>query len=338
MLVNLYLILSLIFGGAGLTSVSSYFDAKAQSDYSSYKIQEPPLMIIFKPYEIYPLGIKGTGIEPSVRAKSAVAIDIDNGQTLFAYNDKQVLPMASLTKIMTATIALERIGNFNTPVIISRNAALIEGSRMNLWIDEKITLTDVLYGLILKSGNDAAVTLEEYYNNNLRAKTSCETKTKDLSATPDPRKKETPQECPSFVDLMNQKAKDLGLNEMKYEDSSGISENNTSSARDLALLLNYSMKNSKFREIMATPRYTGHALNGSLEHPMNTTNRLLTTRSDVLAGKTGYSEAAGYNLITLFKSPEGHQIVTIVFGTWGIDERFNETNKIIDWVYNYYRY
>jgi D-alanyl-D-alanine carboxypeptidase len=238
---------------------------------------------------------------------------------------------------MTATIALERIKDFKTEVTISRNAALIEGSKMNLWMDEKITLKDVLYGLVLKSGNDAAVTLEEHYNNIVRPTTSCPAD-KSQSDTQDPKQKETASENPSFIELMNQKAKDLGLKDMKFEDSSGINDNNTTSPRDLVILMNYAMRNPSFREVMSTPQYTASALNGSLQHPMTTTNRLLRTRTDVLAGKTGYSEAAGYNMITVFKSPTGHRIVTIVFGTQGNDDRFNESNKIIDWVYSYYRY
>lgn len=319
-MIEFYLILSLIFSEVGLSQTSSYFDNLSRRDFNIYQKQTAPVLVTFKASYIFPWGIKQTGLEPKVRAEAAIAIDIDNGQTLLAYNEKDKLPMASLTKIMTATVAIEGIKDFNASVIISREAALVEGSRMNLWIDEKISLKDVLYGLILKSGNDAAVTLEEYYNNVVRAKTSC------TSTTPD------------FVALMNQKATELGLENMKFEDSSGISENNTTSPRDLAILLNYAMRNQTFREVMATPQYTGSALNGSLQHPMTTTNRLLRTRPDVLAGKTGYSEAAGYNMITLFKSSKNHRIVTIVFGTGGNDERFDESNKIIDWVYSAYRW
>lgn len=336
-MIELYLILSLVFSGLGLSHTSAYFDNLARQDFSVYQKQAPPVLVTFKASNIYPWGIKQTGLEPKVNAKAAIAVDIDNGQTVFSYNEDNKLAMASLTKIMTATVALERINDFNVPVTISRNAALVEGSRMNLWIDEKISLKDVLYGLILKSGNDAAVTLEEYYDNVVRPKTSCSSQTND-SEINDPKKNEVATQTPGFVELMNQKADDLGLKDMNFEDSSGISENNTTNPKDLALLMDYAMRNTTFREIMSTPAYTASALNGSLQHPMNTTNRLLKTRTDVLAGKTGYSEAAGYNMITVFKSPAGHRIVTIVFGTEGIDARFNETNKIIDWVYSYYRW
>lgn len=336
-MIELYLILSLAFSGLGLSQASAYFDNLSRRDFSVYQKQAAPILVTFKASDIFPWGIKQTGLEPKVHAKAAIAVDIDNGQTLFSYNEGGKLAMASLTKIMTATIALERIQDFNVPVTVSKNAALVEGSRMNLWIDEKISLKDVLYGLILKSGNDAAVTLEEYYDNVVRPKTSCSSQTND-SETKDPSKKEVATQTPGFVQLMNQRVVDLGLKDMKFEDSSGISENNTTSPEDLVFLMEYAMRNQTFREIMSTPQYTASALNGSLQHPMNTTNRLLNTRTDVLAGKTGYSEAAGYNMITVFKSPAGHRIVTIVFGTEGIDARFNETNKIIDWVYSYYRW
>jgi D-alanyl-D-alanine carboxypeptidase len=336
-MIELYLILSLVFSGLGFSHTSAYFDNLARQDFSVYQKQAPPVLVTFKASNIYPWGIKQTGLEPKVNAKAAIAVDIDNGQTVFSYNEDNKLAMASLTKIMTATVALERINDFNVPVTISRNAALVEGSRMNLWIDEKISLKDILYGLILKSGNDAAVTLEEYYDNVVRPKTSCSSQTNN-SEIKDPSKKEVTAPTPGFVELMNQKANDLGLKDMKFEDSSGISENNTTSPKDLVSLIDYAMRNPVFKEVMSTQQYTASALNGALQHPMTTTNRLLRTRTDVLGGKTGYSEAAGYNMITVFKSPAGHRIVTIVFGTEGNDARFNESNKIIDWVYNYYRY
>lgn len=336
-MIELYLILSLAFSGLGLSQASAYFDNLSRQDFSVFQKQTTPVLITFKASNIYPWGTKQTGLEPKVHAKAAIAVDINNGQTLFSYNEGNELAMASLTKIMTATVALERIQDFNVPVTISRNAALVEGSRMNLWMDEKISLKDILYGLILKSGNDAAVTIEEYYDNSVRDKTSCKTN-QDTSQIKDPNEKEEATSAPGFVELMNQKANDLGLKDMKFEDSSGISENNITSPKDLVNLMDYSMRNPIFREVMSTQQYTALALNGALQHPMTTTNRLLRTRTDVLGGKTGYSEAAGWNMITVFKSPAGHRIVTIVFGTEGNDSRFNESNKIIDWVYNYYRW
>jgi D-alanyl-D-alanine carboxypeptidase len=138
---------------------------------------------------------------------------------------------------------------------------------------------------------------------------------------------------------MNDKAQFLGMKNTKYLDSSGINDGNITTTKDLSILMDYAMRDATFREIIGTIQYTGHALNGGLVHNMTTTNRLLRTRTDVLAGKTGYSEAAGWNMITLFKAPSsGHRIVTVVMGTEGNDARFNESNKIIDWVYNYYRW
>ncbi|TSC91831.1 MAG: D-alanyl-D-alanine carboxypeptidase [Candidatus Berkelbacteria bacterium Licking1014_96] len=313
MLINLYLILSVIFSGIGLPQTSIYFDNLTKRDFANYQKEESPALTIFKVSEIYPWGLEGTEIEPSARAESALAVDIDNRQILFAYNEKKSLPMASLTKMMTAIVALENLPNLDAVVTVSRNAALVEGSKMHLWIDEKITLKDLLYGLILKSGNDAAVAIEEYH---------------------DSIKK--PQEK-AFIEKMNDKAKTLGLKNTQFFDSSGIVENK-STALELSIILDYALRNKTFTQIASTVQYNTKALNGSLEHNMTTTNRLLRTRADTIAGKTGYSEAADYNFINAFRSPQNHRVVVVILGASDHDSRFDECNKIIDWVYSAYQW
>ncbi len=313
MLINLYLIFSLIFSNIGLPQTSSYFDNLTKRDFSNYQKQEPPALIVFKTSEIYPWGVKGTGIEPNARVKSAAAIDLDNRQILFGFNEKELLPLASLTKIMTAIVALENLSDLDAVITVSRNAALVEGSKMHIWIDEKITLRDLLYGLILKSGNDAAVAIEEYH---------------------DSIKK--PQEK-TFIEKMNDKAKTLGLKNTQFLDSAGISENK-STALELSIILDYALRNKTFTQIASTVQYNTKALNGSLEHNMTTTNRLLRTRADTIAGKTGYSEIADYNFINAFRSPQNHRIVVVILGAADHDSRFNECNKVIDWVYSAYQW
>lgn len=313
MLVNLYLILSLIFSGIGLPQTSIYFDNLAKKDYTTYQKQNPPQLLVFKSTETLSLGIKRTGLEPKVKSRSIVAIDIDNYQTLFDYNGNEVLPTASLTKIMTAIIALENLPDLDVVVTVSRNAALVEGSKMHLWIDEKITLRDLLYGLILKSGNDAAIAIEEYHDSI-----------------------NEPQEQP-FIAKMDEKAKFLGLKNTQFFDSAGIVENK-STAFELSIILDYALRNKTFAQIASTVQYNTKALNGSLEHNMTTTNRLLRTRADTIAGKTGYSEAANYNFINAFRSPQNHRVAVVVLGAENHDSRFDECNKIIDWVYASYRW
>lgn len=312
-MIEFYLILSLIFSGIGLPQTSVYFDNLTRQDFSNYQKEESPTLAIFKSSEIYPWGVKATGIEPNVRANSAAAIDIDNHQILLAYNENELLPMASLTKIMTAIVALENLPNLDAVVTVSRQAALVEGSKMHIWIDEKITLRDLLYGLILKSGNDAAVAIEEYYDNI-----------------------KMPQEK-SFIEKMNDKAKALGLKNTQFFDSAGIAENK-STALELSIIMDYALRNKTFTQIASTVQYNTKALNGSLEHNMTTTNRVLRTRTDTIAGKTGYSEAANYNFINAFRSPQNHRVVVVVLGAENHDSRFDECNKIIDWVYGAYRW
>lgn len=335
MLLYLYLLTSVVLSSVGLGSMAQEIDTSAYRHLQRYTPKEEINLAKINADSFSSFALKDTGFTPKVYAKSAIALDTTSGQVLYDYNVKEKLPLASLTKIMTAVVILENTENNNLDdvVTISRDAALVEGSRMGLWIEEEITLDGLLYGLILKSGNDAAVAIEEYYEKEIN-----KDKQKAVGDYPESDKVAGAETEKKFISLMNKKAQELGMKDTVYRDSSGINDGNQSTVNDQAILLDYAMRNPLFRKYMGTEQYSTQALNGPLRHEMTTTNRLLKTRDDVLAGKTGYSEAAGWNMITLFKTKEGHQIATVVLGTSSNDERFNETNRIIDWVFNSYRW
>lgn len=347
MIVNIILSLSILFSTLGLPGASSFLEKNLPETSLQYSKIEDPELLDVNLKDISALPVKRSGIEPSINGSAGIAFDLETGELLFGYNENKAFPIASLTKIMTALVVLENINDLNAEVTVSSDAALIEGSRMGIWMEEKITVRDLLYGMLVKSGNDAAKALEEYYDDEIAPKNQIvkekkqETTPKNINgAVAAQNTQGEKEETKNLVELMNDKASLLGLKNTEYHDTSGINEKNVSSLKDLAILMRYALQNEDISYIMQTEYYTAQALNGSLTHPMMSTNRLLRTRDDVIAGKTGYSEAAGWNHSAVVKSTStgGHRVFVGVLGTEGNDERFDECRKIIDWVYNSYRW
>ena len=146
--------------------------------------------------------------KPVIDAESGILIDAQSGRVLLQYNPHIKLPMASTTKIMTALISLEN-GQLKDKVKIKKEAVGIEGSSIYLYENELITLEDLLYGLMLRSGNDSAVAIANYIGGNLE----------------------------EFIKMMNKKAKEIGVNNTNFINPHGLhDDNHYSTAYDLALI------------------------------------------------------------------------------------------------------
>lgn len=235
-------------------------------------------------------------------AKGIIGVDLESQALLFQSGAYSRLPIASLTKLMTAYIVLTQ----NRPddiVTVSAHAAGTGGSRMGLWSGEQIKLNNLLYGMLLNSGNDAAVALAEFNAGSESA----------------------------FVEKMNQYAKDLGMDTTLYHDATGLNPQNMSSARDLALLSAYLAKNDRIRQIAVQNEARVQNENGSF-HQLKNTNELLG-KFGVKGLKTGKTPEAGECLITLAENPSGHEIITVMLGS---EHRFPETQSVLEWIYNSY--
>ena len=197
-------------------------------------------------------------------ARSAVLIERETGKVLLSCNSREKLPMASTTKVMTALIALE-YGKLDEIVTVGRNAYGVPGTSIYLNLGEKITLRDLLYGLMLQSGNDAAMALAIYCGGTVEG----------------------------FAEMMNDKARILGLENSHFVNPSGLDDpNHYSTARDLAHLAAYAMQNPIFRQTVSTK--TVSAGNRRL-----TNHNKLLWRVDGADGiKTGYTRAAGRILVS----------------------------------------
>lgn len=211
-----------------------------------------------------------TVAQVNVSAQAASLMNADTGEMLFTKNADQVLPIASLTKIMTAIVAIES-GDLNAQVPISTEAANQPPSSLPLQAGDSLTLEDLLYGLLLESGNDAAWAIAEYIGGNVD----------------------------NFVKLMNQKAESLGLVNTKFSNPSGLSEPspNYSTAREIAQLMRYAMQNDTFRRIASAKTYETTSKLG-IPYRFDHKNRLVQQVDYVKAGKTGFTRASGRTLIS----------------------------------------
>lgn len=243
--------------------------------------------------------------EPIVNSRIAVAFDRKTGDVIWGKNENNKTAMASTTKIMTAIIALEN-SDLNSIVNISSKAACTGGSRLGLKHGDKILLHDLLYGLMLKSGNDAAVAIAEHISGNVE----------------------------NFSIIMNEKAKELQLENTHFVTPHGLdNENHYTTAVELAKLTDYALKNEKFKKIVSTKHYT-IKINNYFK-AINNTNELLGVIKGVNGVKTGFTGNAGRCLVTSINR-ENFEIIVVVLQADTKKDRGTDSVKIIEYIYNNY--
>lgn len=241
--------------------------------------------------------------EPDVNSRACVVIDRKTNSVLFGKNENTKKKMASTTKIMTATIIIEKC-NLTDTIEISKKAAGTGGSRLGLKTGDKITVLDLLYGLMLRSGNDAAVALAEYAGGDING----------------------------FAELMNAKALELGLTNTHFETPHGLDSNeHYTTAYELALLSNYALDNPTFAKIVGTKNYT-ITINGSPK-ALSNTNELLGNMEGVYGIKTGFTNGANRCLVTACKR-NNMDIICVVLGADTKKFRTIDSIKLINYVFN----
>ncbi len=206
----------------------------------------------------------------AISAQSAVVIDAQSGRIIFEKNAYQKRGMASTTKIMTAIVALEKCKP-DEIVTVSYKASATEGSSMYLASGEKITVENLLYGLMLNSGNDAATALAEHI-------------AKDI---------------PSFAKLMNEKARKLALHNTSFANPHGLdNENHYSTAYDMAMLTKYALDNEDFKKIVSTKTHTTETETEGKYRYLTNHNKLLTKYEWCKGVKTGFTKKCGRCLVS----------------------------------------
>ena len=248
---------------------------------------------------LFPLRVQATS------AESYVVMDYDSGRVLESKNENKEKLIASTTKIMTAIIALEN-KDINSVRKVGDEVLKAYGSAIYLSLEEEITLKDLLYGLMLRSGNDAAIEIAYHVSGNME----------------------------NFVLLMNQKAYELGMSHTKFVNNHGLEENdglaNTSTALDMAILMRYALKNETFREIIHTKTY--ETKTSGKTYVWQNKNKLLQTYEYNIGGKTGFTKKAKRTLVTASKKDEKTCIVV----TLNDGNDFNDHKNLCENVFNNY--
>lgn len=223
-------------------------------------------------HKVYAIGI-------SVSASQAIVLDQKTGEILFSKNHDEKTSIASITKVMTAIIAIES-GMMDETTAASLKAIYTEGSSIYLEQGESMTIEDLVYGLMLRSGNDSAVAIAEHVGGSEEG----------------------------FVHLMNDKAKWIGMTNTSFRNSHGLeAEDHYSTAYDMALLMQYAMNNETFRTISGTKIYKAK----SRTYSWLNKNKLLTRHYEyTTGGKTGYTKRAGRTLLTT-ASKDGHDLIAV---------------------------
>ncbi len=262
--------------------------------------------------------------ELKVWAGSSVAIDVDSGTILHYDDGRKHVQIASLTKMMTASLAIENIKDLNAPVTITRTALDVDGTKVGcptsvicnsnrMFVGEKVRAIDLLHAMLMNSDNDAATALGIY-----------------MAGTPD-----------KFVKMMNAKAKSLGLIDTHFCTPSGLEidgheDECYSSAYDIARIAAYSMRYKLIWQIMETPSGQFYSTDGGVMHELQNTDLLLTTLPGCIGGKTGFTPLAGKSLLLGAEDPTSqHRIIAVILDD---NNRWTDMRDLVDWIFANYKW
>ncbi len=241
--------------------------------------------------------------EPSINSRAAIVLDRKSGLILYGKNENEKRKMASTTKIMTAIVVIENT-NLESIVTISQKAAGTGGSRLGLHTNDKVSVKDLLYGLLLCSGNDAAVALAEFVGGDL----------------------------PGFSNLMNNKVSELGLISTHFVTPHGLdNESHYTTAYELAKITDYALKNETFCNIVGTKNHT--ITINKYSKSLSNTNELLGNFEGVYGVKTGFTNGANRCLVTAIKR-NNMDLICIVLGADTKKDRTRDSVNLINYIYS----
>ena len=239
--------------------------------------------------------------EPNLNSRAAIIYDRNSKEVIYGKEENTKRKMASTTKIMTCMVVLEK-GELTDTVIVSKKAAGTGGSRVGLKTGDKVSVQDLLYGLMLCSGNDAAVALAEHVGGSVEG----------------------------FADLMNEKARQLNLSNTHFVTPHGLdNEEHYTTAYELAIMADNALKNNTFSSIVGTKNITIN-INGKPRNLSNT-NELLGSMAGVYGVKTGFTNGANRCLVTSCKI-ENLDIITVVLGADTKKFRTQDSIKLIKYI------
>ncbi len=240
---------------------------------------------------------------PEISAQTAIMIEANSGEVLYEKNAEQKAYPASITKIMTALLAIEN-GTLDNKVEVSDNATGVEGSSIYLETGEKISLRDLVYGLMLRSGNDAAIAISEEIGGSTE----------------------------NFVILMNKKARELGAFNTHFVNPNGLhNPDHYTTARDMALIAMAAMKNPEFKKVAAAKSWVTDRGSGKYNYFYNK-NKVVYQYDGGTGIKIGYTKAAGRTLVASSER-NGMELICVVMNA---PDWFQDTYKLMDYAFSQY--
>ncbi|WP_368487802.1 D-alanyl-D-alanine carboxypeptidase family protein [Clostridium sp. BJN0013] len=255
-------------------------------------------------YNVFAEGEDKAFKAPNIDARCAVAIDSNSKVVVYEKNAYELVPMASTTKIMTALVAM-KYGDLNKKLDISPKAASVRGSTVGYKKGESILLKELLYGLMLRSGNDAAIAIAEGISGSVE----------------------------EFAELMNEYASELGVINTQFKTPHGLdSEGHYSTAYDLALVTSIAKKEPLFNEIVGSKDVDGEK--NKFTRSYHNINKILWQIPEANGVKTGYTGKAGKCLVTSV-TVQKNDIIIVVLNS---PRRWEETNKIYEYVNKNYKF
>ncbi|MBI4999533.1 D-alanyl-D-alanine carboxypeptidase [Candidatus Gottesmanbacteria bacterium] len=247
----------------------------------------------------YPVNISGI-LPPDLTAQAVLVMDIPSQVVLYQKNPKSRLSPASITKLMTALVALEQ---YKMEDILTVKTPIFEGRTMGLVPGERLTFENLLYGTLVHSANDAAYVLAENYSGGVE----------------------------KFVQRMNEKASELFLTETNFANPVGFEENgHYTTAQDLARLATHALQNPIIAKTVGTPAITVADVSFTRFYQLENVNQLLGKIPGVLGVKTGFTQNAGECLVTAV-TKNGKKILIVILSS---KDRFGETQALIDWAFS----
>lgn len=270
-------------------------------------------------------------------ALSACLMDADSGRVLYDKNADEVRAMASTTKIMTLIVALE-YANENDIVTVSPYAASMPDVQLNIRAGEQYRLGDLYYAMMLESFNDVAVTIAEYIGECYALNQDDRTANTDIKARSyDDSKKYVH----TFAKLMNEKAKELGCENTYFITPNGLDaedENgkHSTTAKELAVIASYAIKNERFNDIIGTRHYSFCEVNGTRNCSAYNKDAFLNQMNGAFGIKTGFTGNAGYCFVGALKS-DGRTFISVVLGSgWPSNRtyKWKDTRKLMEYGIN----
>lgn len=301
---NLWLLVSTLIISLGLTTNSTY-----QLPLISIFVSEEGVVASLEEFEmdeqeVIPHKIDNQSLGVKISASSAAVMDKDTGLILWQKNADQQRSIASITKLMTALVFLDYNPGWETEITMIKEDE-INGGTNRLLRGEIIKVKDVFYTSLIASDNTATRSL-----------------VRSIGLSEE-----------EFITKMNDKAQDLGLVNTVFVDMTGLKDDNKSTALDILSLARVAFSNQYINNAVSRSVYNFQAVSGQ-HHKIFSTNKLFNSFLDIKAGKTGFTNAAGYSLVAEVGGENGHNIISVVLGSETHDGRFQELKILSAWTLN----